>query len=84
MGEFWSRGARVVSIQWAKPVMDSRVRAWKEASTSVCLMIVYTLAFRSALKARRRSMVTSLSPRAGLLAMRSRFTSSFGFTKLFR
>ena len=64
--------------------MASRVRAWNEASTSVCRITVYTLALRSALKARSRSMVTSLSPRAGLLAMRSRFTSSFGFTNVFR
>ena len=36
---------------------------------------------RSWLAPRRRSMVTSLSPRAGTLAMRSRLTSSFGLIR---
>ena len=56
--------------------MLSRVLAWKVAVTAGFFMAAKTGHLRSWLAASRRSMVTSLRPRAGTLAMRSRLTSS--------
>ena len=64
--------------------MLSRVLAWNVAVTAGFFITAKTEHLRSWLAPSSRSIVTSLNPRAGTLAMRSRLTSSFGLRNIFR
>ena len=77
-----STGSRVRSTKAWNERMASAVRAWKDPRTSVWRRMAQTLALRSELSPSNRSMVTSVRPRAGVLAIRRRLTSSSGFTKV--
>ena len=61
-----------------------RVLAWNVVVTSGFFIAAKTEHFRSWLAPSRRSIVTSLKPRAGTFAMRSRLMSSCGFRNIFR
>ena len=79
-----SIGARVSSMNITNSPMASRVFVVNIACTSVCRIALKTEQFRSWLAPSNRSIVTSLRPRAGTFAMRSRLMSSCGFTNVFR
>ena len=61
-----------------------RVFVWNVVVTSGFFIAANTEQFRSWLAPSSRSIVTSLKPRAGTLAMRSRLMSSCGLRNIFR
>ena len=79
-----SRFERAVSVEDLPLAMLSRVLAWKVVVTAGFFMTAKTGHLRSWLAPNNRSIVTSLKPRAGTLAMRSRLMSSCGLMKTLR